>query len=194
MAHDELLPPRFVNLQFGTLCSGIAMALIALFVPFTFLDDFVSAGVLLAFCITNNAVVIFRASSHIRNPSSCDERRLFERELASFNAAAFGGAFFLCYSYFYTSILPIFVVVVLAIRLGKKMTKAQSGDGFEAPTGLPFVAIFINAVLIFQLEPLGLGILFCFVSLCALLYFWSSGSQGADAEVKHRWSEAVRAS
>ena len=38
LAQDDLLPARFGDLQFGTLCSGIAMAIIAFCVPFTFLD------------------------------------------------------------------------------------------------------------------------------------------------------------
>lgn len=38
LAQDDLLPARFGDLQFGTLCSGIATAIIAFCVPFTFLD------------------------------------------------------------------------------------------------------------------------------------------------------------
>ena len=60
----------------------------------------------------------------------------------------------------------------------------KNGDSFEAPIGLPFIATFINAGLIFQLEPLGLGILFGFISLCAVLYFWRASSR--DTDVK-RW-------
>ena len=106
--------------------------------------------------------------------------------MSFFNAAAFLGAFLLCYSYFYASILPILVALVSAIRLGKRVTKMQkkNGDSFEAPIGLPFIATFINAGLIFQLEPLGLGILFGFISLCAVLYFWRANSR--DTDVK-RW-------
>lgn len=38
LAQDDLLPACFGDLRFGTLWSGIAMAVIALCVPFTFLD------------------------------------------------------------------------------------------------------------------------------------------------------------
>jgi hypothetical protein len=102
-----------------------------------------------------------------------------------YNATAFVGAFLLCYSYFYAAILPTLVALVSAIRLGKRVVKMQKkGDSFEAPIGLPFIATFINACLIFQLEPLGLGILFGFTSLCAVLYLWRANSR--DVGVK-RW-------
>jgi len=218
LARDDLLPARFGDLDFGTLCSGIAMAIIALCVPFSLLDgkksfyaiiylpnspsfflsiansrayldialliskDFISSGVLLAFCITNNAVVLLRKSSQ----STCDEHILFE--LCYFNSAAFLGAFLLCYHYFYAAILPTLIAVVLASRLGYRVVVdgQKKDDSFEAPICLPFIAIFVNAALIFQLEPLGLAILVSFISLCVMLYFWRVGSR--DIDVK-RWKE-----
>lgn len=162
--------------------------LIFLFAVFASTKDFISAGVLLAFCITNNAAVLLRNSTN--TGGIFDERRFFERDVGLFNAAAFLGAFLLCYSYFYAAILPTLVAALLAIRLGTscrniaKVQKDGNAGSFEAPIGLPFAAIFVNAALIFQLEPLGLGILFGFILLCAALYFcWT---HCRDTDVK-RW-------
>lgn len=58
LAMDGLLPPMFCevdqngNLRKGTIVAGSLMTLIATFVPFEYLDDFVSAGILVAFMVT----------------------------------------------------------------------------------------------------------------------------------------------
>ena len=54
MANDGLLPSVFSemdtngNLSKGILMSGSALTIVALFVPFRYLDDMISAGVLLS--------------------------------------------------------------------------------------------------------------------------------------------------
>lgn len=67
MAQDGLLPsifgtvnPKTGNLVAGTIISGIGMTLIATFVPFTYLDDLISAGILVAFTLTNSCLVLLR--------------------------------------------------------------------------------------------------------------------------------------
>lgn len=87
MAHDGLLPTTFSkldtkgNLFGGILICGIGMTLIATFVPFNYLDDLISAGILVAFSMTNACLVLMRCESPASHPGD------LERCLAVYNAA-----------------------------------------------------------------------------------------------------------
>ena len=75
MAKDGLLPPAFAEVRRGvpyngTIWSGVLMTFIAAVVPFSYLDDFVSAGILLAFTITNCSLVVMRYSLSSSSSSS----------------------------------------------------------------------------------------------------------------------------
>lgn len=48
------------NLVQSIVITGVALSALALFVPFTYLDDFISAGILLSFCLTNASLIVFR--------------------------------------------------------------------------------------------------------------------------------------
>lgn len=64
MAQDGLLPKLFGevdssgNLRNGIIFSGIILTVVALFIPFTYLDGMISAGVLLSFNLTNSALIV----------------------------------------------------------------------------------------------------------------------------------------
>lgn len=66
MAIDGLLPKIFTkvntdgNLSYGIIISGSIMTFIATFCPFTYLDDLISAGILVAFSITNSCLILLR--------------------------------------------------------------------------------------------------------------------------------------
>jgi len=90
MARDGLLSSRIFadmdsrgNLWGGTLVSGIAMTVVATVVPFTYLDDLISAGILVAFCITNSSTVLLRCESPPHHP------QLLERCLIVYSAGCF---------------------------------------------------------------------------------------------------------
>jgi APA family basic amino acid/polyamine antiporter len=75
MAHDGLLPKLFAvvdpvtgSIQNGTLVSGVLMTLIATFCPFTYLDDLISAGILVAFSMTNSCLILLRCESPVAQP------------------------------------------------------------------------------------------------------------------------------
>jgi amino acid transporter len=75
MAHDGLLPKIFAvvdpvtgSIQNGTLISGVLMTLIATFCPFTYLDDLISAGILVAFSMTNSCLILLRCESPVAQP------------------------------------------------------------------------------------------------------------------------------
>ena len=87
MAHDGLLPPFFAkvdargNLFGGTLVCGSAMTLIATFLPFTYLNDLISAGILVAFSMTDSCLVLLRCESPASRPY------LLEQCLVIYNAS-----------------------------------------------------------------------------------------------------------
>jgi amino acid transporter len=89
MTVDGLLPRVFGsvdvhgNLWGGTLISGVAMTTIATLVPFTYLDDLISAGILVAFSMTNSCLVLLRCQSPADHPG------LLERLLLIYNALCF---------------------------------------------------------------------------------------------------------
>jgi len=69
MARDGLLPGIFAlqsgkdgNLLWSNVLCGIPMALLATFVPFSWMDDAISVGILFAFNMTNTALVIMRCN------------------------------------------------------------------------------------------------------------------------------------
>lgn len=80
MANDGLIPKWFGEIKNGAIFAGVLMTLFATFVPFSYLDDFVSAGILVAFTITNCSLVVMRLES--LNHS-------LEKLLALFNACSF---------------------------------------------------------------------------------------------------------
>jgi APA family basic amino acid/polyamine antiporter len=71
MACDGLLPPIFKemdatkegNLTKSIAICGVVMTLIACFIPFTYLNDMISAGVLVSFSLTDSSLLILRRES-----------------------------------------------------------------------------------------------------------------------------------
>ncbi len=69
MAEDGLLPKIFSeidskgDLTKSMIIIGIVCTLIALFVPFTHLDNMISAGILISFNLTNSALILVRRAS-----------------------------------------------------------------------------------------------------------------------------------
>jgi APA family basic amino acid/polyamine antiporter len=79
MAKDGLLPAIFAlqtekdgNLLWSNVLCGIPMTLLATFVPFSWMDDAISVGILFAFNMTNTALIVMRCSggANANNASS----------------------------------------------------------------------------------------------------------------------------
>jgi amino acid transporter len=69
MAKDGLLPAIFAlqtekdgNLLWSNVLCGIPMTLLATFVPFSWMDDAISVGILFAFNMTNTSLIVMRCS------------------------------------------------------------------------------------------------------------------------------------
>eukprot|EP00537_Pseudo-nitzschia_pungens_P004964 CAMPEP_0172363036 /NCGR_PEP_ID=MMETSP1060-20121228/6503_1 /TAXON_ID=37318 /ORGANISM="Pseudo-nitzschia pungens, Strain cf. cingulata" /LENGTH=732 /DNA_ID=CAMNT_0013085685 /DNA_START=403 /DNA_END=2601 /DNA_ORIENTATION=+ len=72
MARDGLLPeifcrqsPKDGNLFWSNILCGIPMTLLATFVPFSWMDDAISVGILFAFNMTNTALVVMRCGGTV---------------------------------------------------------------------------------------------------------------------------------
>lgn len=78
MALDGLIPSVFStldsrgNMANGIILSGVMCVLLALFIPFIYLEDVISAGVLLSFQMTNAALLVLRTGleTELSPPSS----------------------------------------------------------------------------------------------------------------------------
>ena len=198
LAADGLLPEWFGilneagDLWNGTLFAGIVMTFIASFVPFENLNDMISAGVLVAFSMTNSSLILLRHESPDESPF------LLEKLLTTFNVLALLTALLLTYCF--TSVLGIiltslcFVVTLLSCVLikafcpeasffgGKTRTTTQhvqvgvkpvEEEEYRTPM-LPFVpclGIFVNWYLIAQLSLTGFVMLVVFLAAAMAFYF-----------------------
>jgi amino acid transporter len=109
MALDGLLPKLFCevdlkgSLHSGTAFAGCVMILVATFCPFTYLDDLISGGILLAFCMTNSCLVLFRCipysqldcltNTHLQSEQQNSQSTLLHTLLISYNMLCFGSSF-----------------------------------------------------------------------------------------------------
>ena len=192
LAMDGLLPAVFGetdatgNTVKGALIAGVLMTIFATFVPFSYLDDFVSAGILLAFTITNCSLIIMRR----RSPES--EPLLLQKYLAWYNIFAFSSCMCLSHiavksiSWGIGSILGL-LTLFISIRISFKCpVKTSFGNAtsntsqifgnkqyFSTPfmPYIPCLGIFVNYFLISQLEFVGIFLLLAYIMLFILLYF-----------------------
>ncbi len=74
LARDGLMPKLFArlddrgNLFWGALVSGVVMTVVATFVPFSYLDDLISSGILVAFCMTDSCLILMRHEAPVHRP------------------------------------------------------------------------------------------------------------------------------
>lgn len=192
LARDGLAPQIFCevdekgNLRKGTLFAGAVMTLIATFVPFTYLDDFVSAGILFAFSVTNCSLIVMRRDSPLQRPM------LLEKILLAFNGFAWLSCLVLVHGMASSAGKVIAVSLTLAtagvgyaiswlcpvsaVFGGRRAVAAHWNDRvkyFRTPMVpfIPLLGTFANYYLIAQLEILGIILLFLYFALATALYF-----------------------
>ena len=191
LARDGLLPKMFSDVDLnnnprkGALFAGVVMTLFATFVPFTDLDDFISAGILLAFTLTNCSLIIMRRKSPESNPS------LLGKLLAQFNILAFVSCLILSHAlhliigcFTAATLLVMCVLTVAAIcqkcpqtSFGEATSgRVQSQDEnkhFSTPLVpvIPCLGIFVNYILVSRLSLFGIGLVILYTLLLALFYF-----------------------
>lgn len=157
------------------------MTIFATFVPFSYLEDFVSAGILMAFTVTNSSLIILRRRSPDADPN------LLQKYLAWFNLFSF----LTCLAVSHVSwIIGCFlgpVSVLIATKISRQCPPATSFGNANSKTTqwyagkkyfstpfvpyIPCLGIFVNYFLISQLAFIGIALLFAYVLLFVLLYF-----------------------
>mmetsp|Transcript_35565 Transcript_35565/g.106147 ORF Transcript_35565/g.106147 Transcript_35565/m.106147 type:complete len:597 (-) Transcript_35565:68-1858(-) len=204
LAMDGLLPSIFAeldnrnNLRKGTLISGTGMTLLATFVPFKFLDDLISSGILLAFCISDGALILLRRESPRERPL------LLPKLLGAYNLTSFAASVLLSNSLdSFVGIAGSVAFCTMAMilcwcisslcppsaRFGNGLSgndgcdskKSKEGSEEDCHFQCPFVpyfpclGIFVNWYLISQLEAKGLVLLAAYIGLATTVYVFSAG-------------------
>jgi APA family basic amino acid/polyamine antiporter len=192
LAKDGLLPPIFSdvdsngNPRKGALLAGIVMTVFATVLPFEALDDFISAGILVAFTMTNCSLIIMRRQSPESNPS------LLGKLLARFNILSFATCLVLSHGlgvlagYAFASLLAglcIYTVVTMCQQCpqassfgGSTTSKVKSQDDMNYFTTpfvpvIPCLGIFVNYILVCRLSFFGIGLVVLYALLLVLFYF-----------------------
>ena len=211
LAVDGLLPPLFKevnqkgNLRKGILVSGSLMSIFAAFVPFTYLDDFVSAGILIAFTVTNSSLILLRHESPQRRPLLLQKLLILTNLLSLITGlvirhdldsvvgvplALFFGLSTLSCIGLVSWVCPRTVFGGRERETSHDRNTVTSDTRYFAAPWLPFVPLFgnfANWYLVAQLSYLGIGILFLYITLASVLYF----SYGAKNSVgsKGGWGQ-----
>lgn len=181
MAEDGLLPRLFAevdskgNLTKGIVVSGLVCTLIALFIPFKYLDDMISAGVLLSFNMTNVSLIVVRRAPP-KTPQTC------KLLLFAYNVLCFISSMLFVYVDLESIevIAPCFITVA-AIACGLWIAKYPENDDpdqasqYRVPCMpyFPLFGIYVNYFLVAQLKWWGVLLIFGYMGLamvCYLLY------------------------
>lgn len=191
LARDGLLPKMFSEVDAngdprkGALFAGVLMTVFATFVPFADLDDFICAGILLAFTLTNCSLIIMRRKSPERDTN------LLGKLLARFNISAFGTCLMLSHGLHLIvgwiaaaifGILTIFTVIAIQQKcpatsvFGETLQRPRNDDNrryFTTPLVpvIPCFGIFVNYALVSRLSLFGIGLVLLYTACLALFYF-----------------------
>lgn len=202
LACDGLMPPWFGqvddsgNMWNGTLFAGGLMTLIASFVRLQYLNDFISAGVLVAFSMTNSSLIL------LKHESPDDSPGLLEKLLFGFNVICFSSSLLISHTCTSTigklltgtSCLLAILTCILIKRwcpaapcFGGKTRRATTqhmtvgivsvdDEYFRTPLVpyVPCLGIAVNCYLIAQLPWTDLAFLVVFLS-CAVIFYFSFG-------------------
>lgn len=202
VAKDGLLPPVFAeldskgNLWKGTLYSGILMVAIATFVPFSFLDDTISAGILAAFCISNWSVISLRYLSS----SDGTHSHLLDRYMMRFNCESLGSGLLTRHALHLKSGRVALIVLTLCalydlrnvLSLPQKPIPLDDGY-YHAPLVpfLPLLGIYVNWFLVAQLELTGIALLLAYVGAATLLYYTYGLRHSRGRRTRRGWKTYV---
>jgi APA family basic amino acid/polyamine antiporter len=207
MSQDGQLPEKFSrldskgNLKDGIVLSGVACTVIALFVPFQYLDELISTGVLLSFNLTNASLIILRnsassSSSSVSSSSVGSPTNQTKWLLLLFNISA------LLVSYMITNLptqslaLLVFILVLVMIfsitivyaayYINVIFTSLSSSPSSSSLHNdkigrnhymtpfmpwIPLTGSIINCILISQISTTGILIAVIYFVLASVVYF-----------------------
>lgn len=181
MAKDGLLPSIFArvdetgNLWWGTFIAGVISIIISTCVPFTYLNDLISAGVLMAFSMAAASVILMRHQSPVGQPF------LLEKLLIKFNVLSFtmGLSFQFGFTDMTGAFLPVInflMLIGLTVKIGSSCPEilgSSDPNFFQTPLVpyLPLFAQFLNWYLVGQLSPFSILLLIGYVGTAIALYW-----------------------
>jgi len=206
MSQDGQLPEKFSrldskgNLKDGIILSGVACTVIALFVPFQYLDELISTGVLLSFNLTNASLIILRnsssSSSSVSSSSAGSPINQTKWLLLLFNISA------LLVSYMITNLptqslaLLVFILVLVMIFsitivyaayyiyvIFTSLSSSPSSSSLHNDKigrkhymtpfmpWIPLAGTIINCILISQISTTGILIAVMYFVLASVVYF-----------------------
>ena len=181
MSVDGLLPPVFKELdQYGNLrksmiITGFVLVLVAIFVPFTYLDDMISAGVLISFNLTNSSLIVIRK----QHPSDTNYTLI---HVVLYNITAFTAS--LLYTYVdLTSdwlVLPIIFTLFTCYFMFQIHSECIETHDSDADTQYrvpympftPLIGIFLNYYLITQLSFIGFCMILGYIGVAITYYLY----------------------
>lgn len=203
MAVDGLLPPIFSqvdkdgNLRNGILISGALTVIIAILVPFDYLNDMISAGVMFSFNLTNTSLILLRRKA----PETAPVWQQCPFLLTVLNVVCFTACMLLTYVDLLSAALvaPLALIVVV-ICIGNfivwkcpERADPHAASQYRVPfvPWMPIIAIFLNYFLIAQLTVWGLLLIFGYLGLGIVLYFcygfhYSTSIKGSQLSTKSR--------
>ena len=204
MAKDGLFPKVFMeldkngNLTKGMWISGIVTTLIAIFVPFSYLDDVISAGVLFSFNLSNSSIIVIRRGQVTHGENGW---HLCSKLLVAFHVVAIAFAFcaaqLITYSLYEDvgliigSVLLLVALILLAITISLKCPENEDPEAHKQYriSMMPFpplCGIVLNYILIGQLTGLGLVLTLCYFFTALIYYFtYCIGRDDADEIKEH---------
>jgi APA family basic amino acid/polyamine antiporter len=165
MSIDRLLPSVFSeidangNLSKGIFISGAILTVIALFVPFSYLGDMISAGVLLSFNLTNTSLVAIRRVDGM-------DSKLCHRYLFVYNGLCLViSCVVATVSFTLMSTLVVLAMLVLCVWIVYSIDircpereDTQASRQYRVPfvPYMPCLAILLNSILLGQLSATGI--------------------------------------
>ena len=215
MARDGLLPEIFArlnrkgNLFWSNVIAGVVMVVIATFVPFDQLNDFITAGILLGFSMTNSCLILLKRDSPIQRP------HFLPQSLLTFHAFCLMTGMVMSKGNCSVAVKVIFgsltIIIALVIGIFCPKTKrfggyalresdrdfaaaeegSDEGDFFEAPMlpYLPLFGIFVNWYLFSQLGSHGLAIVLGFLVIVSGLYLTFCSKDGQERQLV--WNSTI---
>jgi amino acid transporter len=204
MAHDGLLPEIFGrtnnrgNLFWSNILCGVPMAILATVVPFSYLDDCISVGILVAFNMTNSSLILMKCQS----PSHASPNYL-SQNMIIFHILAFASGMASHVTSPTRKWIPlgfVAVIIAFAIRIhhqcpphgsfGGSLLQRQDSSLDLVSTGndtavfqtplmplLPLLGIAMNWYLIAQLEWSGLVLLVVYLGIVSMVYMCFGGNK-----------------
>jgi APA family basic amino acid/polyamine antiporter len=216
MAQDGLLPTIFAivsvngTLHGGTLVSGLLMTLLATFVPFTYLNDLVSAGILVVFSMTCSCLVLLRCESASPQSNVVESFLAFYNGLCFLTALLWSHEFKLLPFQGIWACLSTFTMAVSVLYLAMNCPQSTSFGGsilsgdhadtdsmqyfFATPfvPYLPCLGMAVNWYLVAQLDAWGIFFLLLYLSATCGMYLWRCAPHSVGHRVNWSWESAYQ--